>query len=41
MPDLESIVATVKEQARPGDVIAVLSNGSFGGIHGKLLAALA
>jgi UDP-N-acetylmuramate: L-alanyl-gamma-D-glutamyl-meso-diaminopimelate ligase len=41
MPDLESIVATVKEQARPGDVVAVLSNGGFGGIHGKLLAALA
>jgi UDP-N-acetylmuramate: L-alanyl-gamma-D-glutamyl-meso-diaminopimelate ligase len=41
MPDLESIVATVKEQARPGDVVAVLSNGGFGGIHSKLLAALA
>jgi len=41
MADLESIVFAVQEQVRPGDVIAVLSNGGFGGIHGKLLAALA
>jgi UDP-N-acetylmuramate: L-alanyl-gamma-D-glutamyl-meso-diaminopimelate ligase len=40
LPDVETIVATVKEQARPGDVIAVLSNGGFGGIHRKLLDAL-
>jgi UDP-N-acetylmuramate-alanine ligase len=33
--------ATVKTQALPGDVVAVLSNGGFGGIHDKLLAALA
>ena len=41
MPDLESIIERVKTGARAGDVIAVLSNGGFGGIHGKLLAALA
>lgn len=41
LPDLESIIATVKEGAKPGDVVAVLSNGGFGGIHQKLLAALA
>jgi UDP-N-acetylmuramate: L-alanyl-gamma-D-glutamyl-meso-diaminopimelate ligase len=41
MPDLESIIASVRDQARPGDVVAVLSNGGFGGIHGKLLTALA
>lgn len=40
MPDSESIIAKVMEEARPGDVIAVLSNGGFGGIHGKLLSAL-
>ncbi len=40
LPDLESIIAKVKEQARPGDIIAVLSNGGFGGIHEKLLKAL-
>ncbi len=41
LPDLDSIVAKVKETAEPGDIIAVLSNGGFGGIHEKLLAALA
>ena len=41
LPDLEAIVARVKEQARSGDVVAVLSNGGFGGIHHKLLAAFA
>lgn len=41
LPDIESIVATVKEKALPGDIVAVLSNGGFGGIHQKLLAALA
>lgn len=41
LPDVATIVATVKQQAKPGDVIAVLSNGGFGGIHQKLLTALA
>ncbi len=40
LPDVATIVSTVKDQAKPGDVIAVLSNGGFGGIHQKLLAAL-
>ena len=40
LPDIEAIVAQVKEHTQPGDVIAVLSNGGFGGIHGKLLEAL-
>jgi UDP-N-acetylmuramate: L-alanyl-gamma-D-glutamyl-meso-diaminopimelate ligase len=34
------IVARLAELARPGDAVALLSNGSFGGIHGKLLEAL-
>lgn len=34
------IVAWAAGEAREGDVIAVLSNGGFGGIHGKLLEAL-
>jgi UDP-N-acetylmuramate: L-alanyl-gamma-D-glutamyl-meso-diaminopimelate ligase len=38
---IDEIVALVKREAEPGDVIAVLSNGGFGGIHNKLLAALA
>jgi UDP-N-acetylmuramate: L-alanyl-gamma-D-glutamyl-meso-diaminopimelate ligase len=41
LPDIETIVAKVKENAASGDIIAVLSNGGFGGIHQKLLAALA
>lgn len=40
-PDsVDAIVARVKAWARPGDVIAVLSNGAFGGIHRKLAEAL-
>ncbi|HEY8991136.1 MAG TPA: UDP-N-acetylmuramate:L-alanyl-gamma-D-glutamyl-meso-diaminopimelate ligase [Luteolibacter sp.] len=37
---VEEIVGLVAAEARAGDVVAVLSNGGFGGIHGKLLAAL-
>ena len=39
--DLEILVAQVVAAARCGDQILVMSNGGFGGIHGKLLAALA
>ncbi len=41
LADVETIVAKVVENALPGDIIAVLSNGGFGGIHQKLLTALA
>ena len=37
---VEEIVAHVADQATDGDVVAVLSNGGFEGIHDKLLAAL-
>jgi UDP-N-acetylmuramate: L-alanyl-gamma-D-glutamyl-meso-diaminopimelate ligase len=37
---VDEIVSKVVAWARPGDVIAVLSNGAFGGIHGKLVNAL-
>ena len=37
---LEALIASVVSEARPGDRILVMSNGGFGGIHGKLLAAL-
>ena len=40
LPDLEAIVLQVKQQAATGDIVAVLSNGGFGGIHEKLLVAL-
>jgi UDP-N-acetylmuramate: L-alanyl-gamma-D-glutamyl-meso-diaminopimelate ligase len=36
----EAIVAAVCDEAAAGDVVAVLSNGGFDGIHDKLLAAL-
>ena len=38
--DLEALVGDVAREARAGDHILVMSNGGFGGIHGKLLAAL-
>lgn len=37
---VEAIVEAVVAKAEKGDVVAVLSNGGFGGIHDKLLAAL-
>ncbi|MCL6262005.1 UDP-N-acetylmuramate:L-alanyl-gamma-D-glutamyl-meso-diaminopimelate ligase [Craterilacuibacter sp. RT1T] len=39
--DLDALLAAVVSDARAGDQILVMSNGGFGGIHGKLLAALA
>ena len=37
---LEGLVAAVAAEARAGDRVLVMSNGGFGGVHGKLLAAL-
>ena len=39
--DLAALVDAVRAAARPGDHILIMSNGSFGGIHRKLLDALA
>lgn len=39
-PDADAIVARLVPLVKTGDVIVVLSNGGFGGIHGKLLEAL-
>ena len=39
--DTDALVAAIVAEARDGDRILVMSNGGFGGIHGKLLAALA
>jgi UDP-N-acetylmuramate: L-alanyl-gamma-D-glutamyl-meso-diaminopimelate ligase len=41
IPDVDEIVRTVVPETGEGDVLLVMSNGGFGGIHGKLLAALA
>ncbi len=37
---LDALVAAIAVEARDGDQILVMSNGSFGGIHQKLLKAL-
>ena len=39
--DLDSLAAAVATASRPGDHVLVMSNGGFGGIHGKLLERLA
>jgi len=38
--DLDRLVTAIAAEARAGDQVLVMSNGGFGGIHGKLLAAL-
>jgi len=38
---VDDLVKQIVASARPGDQILVMSNGGFGGIHNKLLAALA
>ena len=37
---IDSLVAEVTAAARSGDHIVCMSNGGFGGVHGKLLDAL-
>jgi UDP-N-acetylmuramate: L-alanyl-gamma-D-glutamyl-meso-diaminopimelate ligase len=39
--DLDALVSAITHEARPGDHILVMSNGSFGGIHQKILDRLA
>lgn len=40
LPDADQIVAHIVPQLRSGDVVAIMSNGGFGGIHEKILRAL-
>ncbi len=37
---VDDIIGQLVAEAQPGDVIALLSNGAFGGIHARLLEAL-
>jgi len=37
---LDEIVTTIVREHRPDDLVVLMSNGGFGGIHGKLLTAL-
>ncbi len=39
-PDADAIVAFFQRNARAGDLLMVMSNGGFEGIHGKLLSML-
>ncbi|SFV09621.1 UDP-N-acetylmuramate:L-alanyl-gamma-D-glutamyl-meso-diaminopimelate ligase [Pseudoduganella namucuonensis] len=39
--DIDAMVRAIVAQARPGDHVVVMSNGGFGGVHQKLLEALA
>jgi UDP-N-acetylmuramate: L-alanyl-gamma-D-glutamyl-meso-diaminopimelate ligase len=40
LPDVAAIVSEVVPELKSGDVVAILSNGGFGGILEKLPAAL-
>jgi UDP-N-acetylmuramate: L-alanyl-gamma-D-glutamyl-meso-diaminopimelate ligase len=37
---VDDIVRIVETESRPGDLVVIMSNGGFGGIHDKLLDAL-
>jgi UDP-N-acetylmuramate: L-alanyl-gamma-D-glutamyl-meso-diaminopimelate ligase len=39
--DADEIVAALVQELKAGDVVAILSNGGFGGIYEKLPRALA
>jgi UDP-N-acetylmuramate: L-alanyl-gamma-D-glutamyl-meso-diaminopimelate ligase len=41
VPDVDDIVRTIAAEQREGDLVVLMSNGGFGGIHQKLLRALA
>ena len=40
LPSVDAIVEDVARGARDGDLVVIMSNGGFGGIHQKLLSAL-
>ncbi|HEY4243702.1 MAG TPA: GNAT family N-acetyltransferase, partial [Kofleriaceae bacterium] len=40
IPEVDAIVKQLAESAAPGDVVCVLSSGSFDGLHDKLLDAI-
>jgi UDP-N-acetylmuramate: L-alanyl-gamma-D-glutamyl-meso-diaminopimelate ligase len=40
-PDADALLPALTSAVRPGDVVLVMSNGAFGGLHDRLLAALA
>jgi UDP-N-acetylmuramate: L-alanyl-gamma-D-glutamyl-meso-diaminopimelate ligase len=40
IPEIDAIIQTVVTERQPGDVVVLMSNGGFGGIHPKLVQAL-
>lgn len=38
--EIEELVQALRQRLRPADHVLIMSNGGFGGLHGKLLAAL-
>jgi UDP-N-acetylmuramate: L-alanyl-gamma-D-glutamyl-meso-diaminopimelate ligase len=40
IPDVDHIIQAIVHDAKEGDVVVLMSNGGFGGIHRKLLQAL-
>jgi UDP-N-acetylmuramate: L-alanyl-gamma-D-glutamyl-meso-diaminopimelate ligase len=40
IPDIDRIVQLLAAECRPGDVVVLMSNGGFGGIHQRLLRVL-
>jgi len=40
IPSADDMVAYLSPKLREGDVVVAMSNGSFGGVHDKLLKAL-
>ena len=40
IPTVPEIVREIAEESREGDLVVIMSNGGFDGIHEKLLAAL-
>ncbi|CAA9416671.1 MAG: UDP-N-acetylmuramate:L-alanyl-gamma-D-glutamyl-meso-diaminopimelate ligase [uncultured Pyrinomonadaceae bacterium] len=40
LPDADSIVEHLAPELKTGDVVAIMSNGGFGGIHDKILQVL-
>ncbi len=40
IPDVDGIVRAIAAEQAPGDVVVLMSNGGFGGIHQKLLDAI-
>ncbi|MGB6449810.1 MAG: hypothetical protein WBE92_03580, partial [Steroidobacteraceae bacterium] len=38
--EIDPLAADLAKSLRPGDNVLIMSNGGFGGLHGKLIAAL-